>query len=316
MPLKQPFDRCIGVAFLGALAVPFLPSAWPAASLLQSFPVVPFLVTLALMLAYLGRLILANRFVLAGLCAAGAAAFLQDPLGQSTPNLQELRVVSWNTEYWDQNEGTDALVAALRALDADVLLLQEHLYWDPVSSSTKAIDGANILSECCGFKHVWQQGELVTASRLPGIQAADAPDEFILLVSIKGTTFANVHVPVHITWFFPPTDQRFWKYLSAAASQRYKTFAALENVLDHAEPVVVGGDFNATMLMPQMRTVAHRTNLSALPLTFPNGKLPLWKLDHLGDSADRVSNCQTVSISPDLSDHLPLACNLNMGAAS
>lgn len=316
MPFKQPLDRWVGVALLCAVAVPFLPASWPAASLIQSVPTLPFLAAICLMLAFLGRRLLSKRYVLAGLCVAGSAPFIEAPGDPSQPRAQELRVVSWNTEYWDQNEGTAALASALRALDADVLMLQEHLYWDAASETTQDIDKYDILRTCCGFSHVWRQGELVTASRLPGSQNVDVSDEFVLLVSIGGTTFANVHVPVHITQLYALTDQRFWDFLSAASVKRSMTFSALETVLDGTEPVVVGGDFNATLLMPQMRKVARRANLSALPLTFPNTGLPLWKLDQLGDSADRVSDCHTVSISEDLSDHLPLACTLKLSTES
>jgi endonuclease/exonuclease/phosphatase family metal-dependent hydrolase len=297
------------------LGVPLIDDRLPPALLLQSVPDVPYLGILGLILLMLVWYWVGARYVgIIGLVGI-VAIVLPGPDVLERQSGTTLRVATWNTEYWDQTEGSTALGQVLAGLNADVLMLQEHLYWDAARGKTVEIDRAELLRECCGYAYIWQNGELVTASRLQGdIGVADGAH--ILVVTIEGVRFLNVHVPVHITRLHSPARAPFWHFLSEAAEERAALFQTLAELGDSAPRNVIGGDFNATFLMPGMRKLALQYNLTAWPPTFPNGTIRLWRLDHLGDTANSLADCASPEVAHAISDHLPIICDLELQAPS
>lgn len=312
---SPPPDAALAGLVVATLGVPLIGDAWPGALLLQSVPEAPYAVAAALILgAALWRWAGAGAAAAAGLAGAAVLALP----GAGAPDVRDgmfLRVATWNTEYWDQTEGSEELGRLLAGLDADVLLLQEHLHWDAAARQTIAVDRAGLLRDCCGYGYVWQEGELITASRVRGHRADEAADH-VLAVEIGGVRFLNVHVPVHVTRLHSPSEAAFWRFLSAASEERTGVFKAIEELAGARHRTVIGGDFNATLLMPAMRRLAWRFDLAAWPPTFPNGRLPLWRLDHLGDSAGGLSGCVSPRVPRAASDHLPVVCDLARGMPS
>jgi len=65
-----------------------------------------------------------------GLNRGGLARAAEPPAGA-------VRVLSWNTEYWDQADTAKDLWEFLKGKDADIYVLQEHLHgshWHPRSA--------------------------------------------------------------------------------------------------------------------------------------------------------------------------------------
>jgi endonuclease/exonuclease/phosphatase family metal-dependent hydrolase len=303
----------------GLLAVmfglPLVDDRLPPALLLQSVPDVPYLVTFGLILLVLVWRRVGPRYVGTIALAGIVAVVLPGSDVLERQNGTTLRVATWNTEYWDQTEGSAALGEVLAGFDADVLLLQEHLYWDAGRGKTVEIDRTELLRDCCGYPYIWQKGELVIASRRQG-DSGVADGAHILAVSIEGVRFLNVHVPVHITRLHSPVKAPFWHFLSVAAEERAALFQTLGDLGQGAPRTVIGGDFNSTFLMPGMRKLAWRYNLTAWPPTFPNSTIRLWRLDHLGDTANSLADCASPEVAHAISDHLPIICDLALQAPS
>lgn len=309
-------DAGLAALILATGAIPLLDDSLPPALLLQSLPIMPY-VAAAVLIALVGGLVwIGWRFTL---ILASVSMIAAMGIGLSAPASlavagQTLRVATWNTEYWDQTEGPQALGSALSLLDGDVLLLQEHLYWDDDLQKTIPISQSDLLKRCCGYLHVWEDGELVIASRKAGTHLPSG-NRFIQTVRIDGTVFVNVHVPVHVTRSHPIWSKEFWSYGRTAARSRSTVFARLEAILAQDGQFVVGGDFNSTLLMPQMRSIASKARFVDGPLTFPNGPLQLWRLDNLGDTHARMVDCTVRSIAQNLSDHLPVMCTFVLAGA-
>ena len=312
---RLALDSVLAGLLAAMLVVPLIDDRLPPALLLQSVPDVPYFGTLGLIfLVLVWRRVGTRSIGMIGL--AGLVAVVLP--GSDVPERQSgstLRVATWNTEYWDQTEGSAPLGQELAGLDADVLLLQEHLYWDAARGKPVEIDRAELLRDCCAYPYIWQNGELVIASRRQGaIGVVDGAH--ILVVTIDGVRFLNVHVPVHITRLHSPAKAPFWHFLFAAAEERASLFQILADLGQGAPRTVIGGDFNATFLMPGMRKLAWQYNMTAWPPTFPNGNIRLWRLDHLGDTANSLTDCVSPEVAHAISDHLPIICDLALQAPS
>jgi endonuclease/exonuclease/phosphatase family metal-dependent hydrolase len=234
--------------------------------------------------------------VLAGVLGAGNSGVNYASLWYNAPPAPShaITVVSWNTEYWDQDwrhggQGFDPeFYRYLRDLDADVYLLQEYIFLKPVFplelSNVRAIDRVDRLQrELPGF-HVAVAGSQITISRYPivahhGLDAgpwlpeslrelpedlSEFPDFDVetlrtdVLVNGEVVTFYNSHI------IQPHDDVRIYSSETRHATweafhRRVASFQVLQaDVDDNPHPVVVGGDLNGSPATGMLRLLPDR----------------------------------------------------------
>ncbi|WP_306213702.1 endonuclease/exonuclease/phosphatase family protein [Actinoplanes sp. RD1] len=240
-----------------------------------------------------------------------------------------IKVVSWNTQYWDQDDDPDRFYRYLLGLHADVYLLQEYLNWDPADPGDEARrvdDLARLRREFPGW-HIVARGELITLSRfpiaaaprvgpdrLPGADASFAAEYAAAKVlrtdlRIGGAVLStyNVHIPVQFSVELRPellADTR--KRTTARAEQ----FAGLTgDVAANPGPVLVAGDFNTSPAMGDIRAVRRLLTdatpqlRSPYPVSWNLHGLPLWRLDWLFTGGGVRVHSYTITGSEGLSDH-------------
>ncbi len=235
-----------------------------------------------------------------------------------------LSVITWNTHYWDQADGAEDFASQLRQLDADVVLLQEHVYRNTENGGDlHVIDDAIALKNCCGFEHVWTKGELVIASHIPGTPVA-VDDPHIQAITLdKGDRtlkVINVHVPVHVNIAASPINRDFWSFVSERHHMRLASFSKLERLLSEADTAIVGGDFNSTVLMRPLRSALFfHTDMGVTdvwPPTYPSGKVipEFWRLDILVGKNAGPRTCFVMPLPSEMSsDHRPVRCEFDSG---
>ncbi|BCJ50813.1 hypothetical protein Asp14428_22880 [Actinoplanes sp. NBRC 14428] len=231
------------------------------------------------------------------------------PTDRSAP-AGALRVFSWNTEYWDQQDDPDTFYRFLKEQNADVYLLQEYLGWDlsrPYDGELPLDDLARVRREFPGY-HIAARSELLTLSRLPIVaQPPVAPDpaasgdggaDFHRVfrdakvlrtdVRVGGSTvsFYNAHIAVQLK-IASPLSRSFWSFPHRADEQRAAQLRGLtEDIAANPRPVVVAGDFNTSPAMADVDGLSRllrdpaRANSRLYPASWTPGLLPpLWRLD-------------------------------------
>ncbi|MEV4478106.1 endonuclease/exonuclease/phosphatase family protein [Micromonospora coxensis] len=264
-----------------------------------------------------------------GLPDAGLNRYALTGGGQVAPPADALRVLVWNTGYWDQDDDPDAFLRFLAAQRADVYLLQEHLYWD----SAAGLRGARPVPEPSRLRAAFPgytvvaRGELVTLSRYPVLARPPVgPDAALPAEADFGRVFTaakvlrtdlavgdrvlsayNVHLPVQLNL----APRRFLGFVAERDAARRAQLRALEaDVAANPHPVLVGGDFNTTPAMGDLRPLRDRlrdaadASAAGYPASWPDGRLPaLWRLDWtLTSPAVRVHRYE-LRAPAGLSDH-------------
>ncbi|RCV47900.1 endonuclease/exonuclease/phosphatase family protein [Marinitenerispora sediminis] len=247
----------------------------------------------------------------------------------------DLRIVSWNTEWWGQyaTDRDGRFWAALRERDADVYLLQEYLNGvDHRQENLRPVDELDrIRAEFPGYD-VEIRGELITISRFPIEEAtavgpgagigpeADWLDTYRAAkvlrtdISVDGQRLAlyNVHIPVQIDpgWHLLTTD--IPQMLQERERSRAAQFAGLEQALAAVPgPAVVAGDFNSTAVMGELDTLrgslrdAARAGDSVYPVSWSERAafLGLWRLDWAFTTPEVDVRRYDLVPMGDLSDH-------------
>lgn len=219
-----------------------------------------------------------------------------------------IRVVAWNTGFWDADDDSVAFYRLLRRQDADVYALQEYLAWQDDHMVPR--DGLSRLRQEFPGYHISVIGELVTLSRLPVVEeralpVPDAPppqDDFVdywrykvLRTDVRTAngilSIYNAHMPVQ-AWVGSPLDSRFYRAMRQQDSARKPQFRALaRDVAANPHPVLVAGDLNTTPAMGDVREFpaglrdAQRAIRSPYPVSFTasltvRGLIPeMWRLD-------------------------------------
>lgn len=247
-----------------------------------------------------------------------------------------IRVLVWNTEYWDQDEPPGALQDRLAAFDADVYLLQEYLHW---SSGPVEINRMTQLRRQFPAMAIERHGELVTISRYPvaaksvpgnpapggtGWPASYEQDKALrtdVRIGSQVLSLYNVHVTVPVDLASAPWTAPFYETVRERHASRTGELDALRRDLArNPNPVLVGGDFNTSPAMADLTASlgaglrdAAASGSDVYPATWPADRPPLWRLDWaLHSKAVQVSTFETPATSG-LSDHLPQLLEVHLG---
>jgi endonuclease/exonuclease/phosphatase (EEP) superfamily protein YafD len=238
-----------------------------------------------------------------------------------------VRLVSWNTQYWHQHVDTDAFYRFLRALDADVYVLQEYVH-GPHHALSEVDDRVRLRAEFPGY-HLARAGELITLSRFPIVATppvgparelgthptwpAEVDATRVLRADLRvGESILsvyNVHIPVQYVPGDRPFAGGFRTELRSRHSARAAQFDGLAADLDAGHQlVVVAGDFNSTGAMGEMRglfarlTPANRAMRHPYPASWPATGPALWQLDWAFTAGVGLRSCRFLPVQG-LSDH-------------
>lgn len=238
-----------------------------------------------------------------------------------------IRVVSWNTQFWEQAEDPQAFYRYLRSYDADVYLLQEYLYF---TDRPIPIDRLAEVRQWFPGYQIVADSELLTLSRLPirgsrPLAAVDdaapppAGTDFLSYWTTKTLrtdievgagviSFYNVHTPVQLDAERSPFTSRFYTVIQDQAARREASWRALSADLDaNRGPSFVAGDFNSTPAMGELDRI--RLDRPALtggglyPSSWDARGKGWWRLDHVFTSSAVTVHRYELRDSLSLSDH-------------
>ncbi|MER7836895.1 endonuclease/exonuclease/phosphatase family protein [Streptomyces sp. NPDC096040] len=250
------------------------------------------------------------------------------PLTRRTP-AGGVRVVCWNTQHWDEEVDTEAFYAFLRRLDADVYLLQEHIYDAGVHAPPVPVDfRARLEREFPGHR-VLIRGQFVTLSRFPVVAVPDlgAPEVFRVDLRVDGLPGApvlstyNVHLPVHVFLENPLRRALRQEVKDRLASRNRQLDRLIDDLRDNGLPAVAAGDFNLSRSqgdiarLSTIATDALRACPAAYPLSWHRGTwwLRWWRLD-LAFTGNGASAHRYRFLDPrGLSDHAVQELVLGLG---
>ncbi len=225
--------------------------------------------------------------------AAGAPA--------GVAGVEAIRIASWDTLFWDQNEDADRFYAYLHSLDADVYLLQEYMV-QGADGPAPVDDSARLRAEFPGYTLVGR-GELLTLSRLPvvGQQVltarpmapltlwADYWDARVLRTDLLagGRTLSvyNVHIADPFDLGQSPFTAHFYKSVHQLGAYREAQWRVLgSDIAANQYPMVVSGALNTLPSMGELRHLSGlRDAVSAggtlYPVSFAVRGAWLWRLD-------------------------------------
>ncbi|GIH25185.1 hypothetical protein Aph01nite_34950 [Acrocarpospora phusangensis] len=260
----------------------------------------------------IGRLRVPCALLAAGslLLGAGHGGLNLSALTHDGGTTGDLRVFSWNTEYWHQDDDPERFYRFLKDQEADVYVLQEYLNW--VDDQPKEVDELDRLRREFPGYHLAAEGELLTLSRFPIVatpRVGPAParpswQEAFDLVKILRTDLRvgasvlsvyNVHIPAQYVLNENPFGERFYTELRSRSARRDVQFGSLrQDVEANRNAVLVSGDFNSTSAMGEMAWLfdrlsdANDANPSLYPASWYAGVLPLWQLDWTFTASVRV----------------------------
>ncbi|MFD3992343.1 endonuclease/exonuclease/phosphatase family protein [Streptomyces sp. NPDC058583] len=287
---------------------------WLAVSLLP--PVAFAAVPLALLAA---ALVTGGRA--AGALAAGCllAGWTQNginlrALGRRSEATEGLRLVSWNTQHWNQGGDPERFYAFLRSLSADVYVLQEYLngfeggeVWD--------IDDEERIRAAFPGHHLAVGNNSVTLSRFPPAGPPVPVGACSLRVDLRAgdgvlSTY-NVHVPVQLT-VMNPLRPAFLRDMRRRAAARDREYAALvADLRGNPHPVLVTGDFNTSAAIGDIRRLPRSLRdaigacRSVLPASWnARARLRLWRIDWAFTGGGARVGSYRFRDAEGLSDHL------------
>lgn len=241
---------------------------------------------------------------------AGAAA------GTGHSASDPVRLVSWNTEHWNQGRDAAPFYGLLGGIGADVYLLQEYLHGHGDGEVWDIDDAGRMRREFPG--HVLSIGNnVVTLSALPLAAAPKPIGRRCLRVDVVppgsgGAVLStyNVHIPVQLRLTSPFARQFYRVVRSRAADRRHEYDALTADLRANPHPCVIAGDFNTSPAIGELRRIraVARDESRALGSLYPvswnaRSRLPLWRLDWLLTRGDAVVEGYVLSDPQGLSDH-------------
>ncbi|MEN3536309.1 endonuclease/exonuclease/phosphatase family protein [Microbispora sp. ZYX-F-249] len=259
-----------------------------------------------------------------------------------------ISVFSWNTWYWDQpaaggrpmppptgtpRRDVKGFYRYLRAQHADVLLLQEYVYFGADSRPIRVNDLDRLRREFPGY-HVATVSELVTLSRFPIVAQRgldlrpwleDGRDTPVppgsgwpgfhtvktlrtdLRVGGRTVSFYNAHINTPVDSSPPgPDPRRLNRTQHEAREANLRALAA--DVRANPLPAFLAGDFNASpamgilRLLPERLTDAAPAIDSLYPATWDE-RWPLWRIDWAFTSPEVAVHEYRLIPSEGQSDH-------------
>ena len=255
----------------------------------------------------------------------------------------DLRVVSWNVEFWTQTDDPEHFYSYLRGFDADVYLLQEYLHTE--DGPVEIDDLSRVRSEFPGYQ-VIVAGELLTLSRLPvvgggGLDAGDrlaaaglaVPADIAfrpyhvvkslrtdVRVGDRVLSFYNTHQPVHLDTRISPLTGAFYDVPREQFGRRQVHLELLrDDLAGNPNPVLVAGDFNATATSGEVAVLKSRLRdaTPAMDSVYPSSwafrGLPLWRLDWVFTSPELVVTRYLLRDQEGMSDHRAQEVTLRLG---
>ncbi|WP_338493799.1 endonuclease/exonuclease/phosphatase family protein [Streptomyces sp. SJL17-4] len=228
-----------------------------------------------------------------------------------------LRLVSWNTQHWNQGGDPDRFYAFLRSLSADVYVLQEYLngfeggeVWD--------IDDEKRIRAAFPEHHLAVGNNSVTLSRFPPAGPPVPVGACSLRVDLRVgdgilSTY-NVHIPVQLT-VMNPLRPAFLRDMRRRAAARDREYAALlADLRGNPHPVLVTGDFNTSAAIGDIRRVRRasrplRDAIGACRSLCPaswnaRARLRLWRIDWTFTGGGARVGSYRFRDAEGLSDHL------------
>lgn len=296
---------------------------WLAVSLL------PPLAFAAVPLALLAAAAVTGRGA-AGAVAAGCllAGWTQNGLNpralrrRSEP-AEGLRLVTWNTQHWNQGGDPERFYAFLRSLTADVYVLQEYLngfeggeVWD--------IDDEERIRAAFPGHHLAVDNNSVTLSRFPlagpPVPVGACSLRVDLRVGDGVLSTYNVHIPVQLT-VMNPLRPAFLRDMRRRAAARDREYTALvDDLRGNPHPLLVSGDFNTSAAIGDIRRMrpprgrrgapgALRDAIGACGSLCPaswnaRARLRLWRIDWAFTGGGARVGSYRFRDAEGLSDHL------------
>jgi endonuclease/exonuclease/phosphatase family metal-dependent hydrolase len=290
--------------------------------------VVPLLLLVLVPLARPVRRWLSVPLVLLLLTGAYLSGYGRGLFAIGSPRGTAIKVFDWNTGYWEMEDDSAAFYAFLRRQNADVYLLQEHLYG--ISNNTPyhlvlhVDDSTRLHAEFPGYQ-ISFEGEFVTLSRLPIVAEHHQPvpstgtDWFWkgpkfqrteIRVGGRTVSFYNVHLPAPLRGG-DPLSGGFYRRQEQQSVWRSDNLRKLQTDLaGNSYPAVMAGDFNSAwteLYSFRPGTQAHSPpGPLSPPHTWPVSKfrLPtLWRLDWLYTTGDLAISNYHIAGGETLSDH-------------
>ncbi|MGW4161704.1 endonuclease/exonuclease/phosphatase family protein [Streptomyces sp. NPDC004788] len=225
-----------------------------------------------------------------------------------------LRLVSWNTQHWNQGGDPDRFYGFLRGLDADVYVLQEYLngfeggeVWD--------IDDEERLRAAFPGHHLAIDNNAVTLSRFPlagpPVPVGACSLRADLRVGAGTLSTYNVHIPVQLT-VMNPLRPAFFRDMRRRAAARDAEYAALvADLRGNPHPVLVTGDFNTSAAIGDIRRLPRSLRdaigacRSLLPASWhARSRLRLWRIDWAFTGGGARVGSYRFRDAEGLSDHL------------
>ncbi|WP_030320841.1 endonuclease/exonuclease/phosphatase family protein, partial [Streptomyces flavochromogenes] len=235
-------------------------------------------------------------------------------LRRRSESAEGLRLVSWNTQHWNQGGDPERFYAFLRSLTADVYVLQEYLngfeggeVWD--------IDDEERIRAAFPGHHLAVANNSVTLSRFPPAGPPVPVGVCSLRVDLRVgdgvlSTY-NVHIPVQLT-VTNPLRPAFLRDMRRRAAARDREYAALvDDLRGNPHPVLVTGDFNTSAAIGDIRRMPRSLRdaigacRSVLPASWnARARLRLWRIDWAFTGGGARVGSYRFRDAEGLSDHL------------
>ncbi|MFD7538981.1 MULTISPECIES: endonuclease/exonuclease/phosphatase family protein [unclassified Streptomyces] len=233
---------------------------------------------------------------------------------RGSPERAGIRVVSWNTQHWNQGREPDRFYAFLHSLPADIYLLQEYLNGFEGGEVWDIDDEERLRREFPGH-HLSVDNNSVTLSRFPPAGPPVPVGACSLRVDVRTpdgilSTY-NVHIPVQLTVMNPLSRAFFQDMRRRHGARRREYDALVADLLANPHPFLVSGDFNTSAAigdirrMPRAAHDAIGANRSLFPASWhARWRLRLWRIDWVFTSAGVRAEQYTFRDPGGLSDHL------------
>ncbi|MFD2421835.1 hypothetical protein [Amycolatopsis pigmentata] len=242
-----------------------------------------------------------------GIGHAGVNWAALSPHGNNLIPAGAVKIVSWDTLYWDQSDDPDRFYAYLQEQHADVYLLQEYVVGIPRPDTLEPVDDLGRIREAFPGYYVASAGELLTVSRFPiaaqiplpasatrppGISYTAWPEFWTYRVlrtdlTIDGKTLSvyNLHLPDVLDLDFSPATSTFYRMIGKLDTWRQAEFQALHaDLVANGNPAIVSGVTNTLPNMGDRHWFdglhdAVSAGDSFYPVTLAFRGMSLWRMD-------------------------------------